>query len=65
MGILTRRETEVMDLVSKGMLNKHIASELGVKEETIKNHLVSVYDKFNVSNRTQATLVHLGYNSLL
>ena len=51
---LTERETEVLNLLSKGLANKQIAAELGISEHTVKFHVSSIYEKLNVTNRTEA-----------
>lgn len=53
-GPLTERESEVLDLLSKGLANKQIAVELGISEHTVKFHVSSIYAKLNVTNRTEA-----------
>ncbi len=53
---LTERETEVLKLLSKGMLNKEIANELYISEKTVKNHISSIFRKLNVQDRTQAAV---------
>jgi DNA-binding NarL/FixJ family response regulator len=53
-GPLTERESEVLDLLSKGLANKQIAMELGISEHTVKFHVSSIYTKLNVTNRTEA-----------
>lgn len=53
-GPLTERESEVLDLLSKGLANKQIAIELGISEHTVKFHVSSIYQKLNVTNRTEA-----------
>lgn len=53
-GPLTERELEVLDLLSKGLANKQIAVELGISEHTVKFHVSSIYQKLNVTNRTEA-----------
>ena len=55
---LTNRETEVLNLLSKGLANKQIAIALGISEHTVKFHVSSIYTKLNVTNRTEA--VHQG-----
>jgi len=55
---LTNRETEVLNLLSKGLANKQIAMALGISEHTVKFHVSSIYTKLNVTNRTEA--VHEG-----
>ncbi len=51
---LTQRESEVLDLVTKGHSNKAIAAKLYLGEETIKTHLSSIYRKLGVRDRTSA-----------
>ena len=53
-GPLTDRESEVLGLLSKGLANKQIAMELGISEHTVKFHVSSIYQKLNVTNRTEA-----------
>ena len=51
---LTPRETEVLALVAQGLSNPEIASRLFVGEATVKTHLLHVFDKLGVSDRTRA-----------
>jgi DNA-binding NarL/FixJ family response regulator len=51
---LTARELEVLRCVAQGESNKAIASSLGISEPTVKAHLVHVFDKLGVDNRTAA-----------
>ena len=53
-GTLTRREWQILLLVSEGMPNAVLARQLWVTEQTVKFHLSNVYRKLGVSNRTQA-----------
>lgn len=53
---LSPRETQVLRLVVTGLLNKQIASRLGITERTVKAHLTSVYQRIGVADRTQAAL---------
>jgi PAS domain S-box-containing protein len=48
---LTDRETEVLALVLRGLENKEIAAELGVGEQSIKDHVSALLQKFAVPNR--------------
>ncbi len=50
--ILTKRETEIFELVTQGLPNKVVAGHLGVREGTVKIHLHNIYRKLRVSNRT-------------
>ena len=56
---LTERETEVLQCVARGAANKEIAAELGIAEPTVKAHLVHVFEKLGVENRTAAVRVAL------
>jgi DNA-binding NarL/FixJ family response regulator len=51
---LTTRELEVMRLLARGMRNKEIAARLFVSERTVNFHLANIYQKLNVSGRTEA-----------
>jgi len=52
--ILTQREQEVLDLLSGGYRYKEIASKLGIGEETVRSHCRKIYEKLQVSSRTEA-----------
>jgi DNA-binding NarL/FixJ family response regulator len=52
---LTRREREILQLVSEGHTNAELAHMLWVTEQTVKFHLSNVYRKLEVSNRTEAS----------
>lgn len=51
---LSARETEVLALVAQGKSNPAIAQALFVSEATVKTHLLHVFEKLNVSDRTRA-----------
>jgi DNA-binding NarL/FixJ family response regulator len=51
---LSPRETEVLALVAQGLSNPAIATRLFVGEATVKTHLVHVFEKLGVSDRTRA-----------
>jgi two-component system, NarL family, nitrate/nitrite response regulator NarL len=51
---LTRRETEILQLVAGGLTNKEIASQLTITEGTVKNHVHNALEKLHLTNRTQA-----------
>ncbi len=56
---LTSRETEILNYIAQGYLNKQIAVVLGISEQTIKNHVTSVLRKLNANARTEAVVVGL------
>ena len=43
--------------MARGYLNKQIAKELGISEQTIKNHVTSILRKLNANARTEAVVV--------
>jgi two-component system nitrate/nitrite response regulator NarL len=61
--VLTRRESEILQLVASGMSNKEIANELTITEGTVKNHVHNSLEKLHLTNRVQAAAyaVRLGY----
>jgi DNA-binding CsgD family transcriptional regulator len=54
-GGLTRREVEVLSLVSRGWTNRTVARTLWVTDETVKFHLSNIYRKLGVANRAEAS----------
>lgn len=54
---LTPRETEILNYIAQGFLNKQIAVKLGISEQTIKNHVTSILRKLNANARTEAVVV--------
>ena len=55
--MLTERELEVLKAAARGERNKEIAYKLGITERTVKAHLASIYQKFNVDSRAAAVAV--------
>ena len=53
---LTRRELQVVSAIVAGASNRDVATQLGVTEQTVKNHLSSIFDKVGVSNRLELAL---------
>jgi DNA-binding NarL/FixJ family response regulator len=52
--VLSVRENEVLELLSKGLLYKEIADKMGVSHETVKKHLKNIYQKLHVNNKIEA-----------
>jgi DNA-binding CsgD family transcriptional regulator len=48
----TKRELEVIQMVSGGLANKEVARRLDISEGTVKIHLHNIYQKLDISNRT-------------
>ena len=59
MSVLSPREVLVIDMASRGLTNLEVATELGVTVHAVKFHLASIYRKFGVANRTEASRVYL------
>ena len=55
---ITKRELEILELISHGLSNREIAEKLFISENTIKTHSTRLFDKLNAKRRTQA--VQLG-----
>ena len=51
---LTLRETEVLELVAKGLGNKEIADQIGTASGTVKMHVQNILDKLGAADRTHA-----------
>lgn len=55
--LLTRRECEVLQLLTDGKSNRGIGDALYISEKTVKNHVSNILQKMNVNDRTQAVVV--------
>lgn len=55
--VLTARETEVLTLVGRGQSNAEIGRALLISESTVKTHLIRMFGKLGVSDRTAAVTV--------
>lgn len=56
---LSTREIEVLELVAQGTSNKEIAKQLWVSETTVKSHMLHIFDKLGVADRTAAVTAAL------
>ncbi|MFZ0745575.1 MAG: response regulator transcription factor [Terracidiphilus sp.] len=59
---LTARELEVLNMLARGLTNKQIARALDISDNTARNHVNSIIEKLEVSDRTEAatTAIHRG-----
>lgn len=55
-GHLTDRELQALRGIARGLSNRAIAAELGIAENTVKNHVRAVLEKLGVASRTEAAL---------
>ena len=51
---LTKRETEIWNLIAQGKTNEEIARSLSISYHTVKTHIFNLFKKLHVSNRTEA-----------
>lgn len=56
LGELTPREREVLAMVCEGHGDAHIAAQLGISRNTVRNHLSNIYGKANVRRRSEAVV---------
>jgi len=54
---ITRRELEILELISMGLSNREIADKLFVSENTVKTHSSRLFDKLSAKRRTQAVQI--------
>lgn len=54
---LTRRETEVLELLAAGLPNRQIAQRLGISDKTVRNHVSAILGKLQANDRTEAALI--------
>jgi len=57
--ILSKRETEILELLAKGYRYKEIAEFLFISRETVRTHIRNIYEKMEVHSKTEAVLKHL------
>jgi DNA-binding CsgD family transcriptional regulator len=61
LALLTVRELEVLQRVSRGAPSKRVALELEITEHTVKTHLNHVYRKLGVANRVEAAARYIDH----
>ena len=60
--VLSPRENEILQLLSKGLLYKEIADQLHISTATVRQHIHKIYEKLHVQNRTEAINKAFGKN---
>jgi DNA-binding NarL/FixJ family response regulator len=53
---LTQREVQVLRFITAGSTNTEIANRLGISPHTVKSHVVHIFNKLGVNDRTQAAV---------
>jgi DNA-binding NarL/FixJ family response regulator len=51
---LSRRENEILELLSRGLMYKEIAVQINLSPETVRKHVYHIYEKLHVTNRVAA-----------
>ena len=51
---LTRRELEILELISEGLTMRQVATRLGISPRTVETHVAKLYRKLSVRTRVQA-----------
>jgi two-component system response regulator DevR len=59
LAVLSAQERRVLALVAEGLTNKQAGNLLGLSENTVKNYLVSVFEKLQVKRRAQAAAIYV------
>lgn len=54
---LTGRQRELLPLLARGLTNREIAGVLGISEATVKNHVAAIFERLEISNRTEAAFL--------
>lgn len=57
---LSHRQQECVELLCQGLSNQQIAARLGLRTQTVKNHLLEAYQRMQVHDRTQVVLRRMG-----
>lgn len=58
--LLSNREREILEFLSKGLMYKEIASQLFLSPETVRKHVYHIYEKLHVNNRVAAVNKYYG-----
>ena len=61
--LLTSREEQVVALVTDGLSNRNVASELGLSEHTVKKYLFRIFEKLGISSRVELVLYAMHHGS--
>lgn len=59
LSVLSAQERRVLALVAEGMTNKQVGEKLSLSENTVKNYLMSVFEKLQVKRRAQAAAIYV------
>jgi DNA-binding NarL/FixJ family response regulator len=57
------RERQIVAFITKGCSNREIAARMGLRTQTVKNHLCRIYRKLGLPNRVQLAMFALGHGA--
>ena len=60
LAVLSKRENEILEMLSTGILYKEIADKLTISSETVRKHVYHIYEKLHVTNRIEAVNKYFG-----
>jgi DNA-binding NarL/FixJ family response regulator len=60
LAVLSKRENEILEMLSTGLLYKEISDKLFITTETVRKHVYHIYEKLHVSNRVEAVNKYFG-----
>lgn len=58
--VLSKRENEILEMLSTGLLYKEISDKLFITTETVRKHVYHIYEKLHVTNRVEAVNKYFG-----
>lgn len=56
---LTPRQHEILSAMARGLTNREVARQLGISEDRVKNHVITILQKIGAANRTEAVAIAL------
>jgi len=60
LSVLSKRENEILEMLSTGLLYKEISDKLTITTETVRKHVYHIYEKLHVTNRVEAVNKYFG-----
>lgn len=58
--VLSKRENEILEMLSTGLLYKEISDKISITTETVRKHVYHIYEKLHVNNRVEAVNKYFG-----
>jgi DNA-binding NarL/FixJ family response regulator len=60
LAVLSKRENEILEMLSTGLLYKEISEKIFITTETVRKHVYHIYEKLHVTNRVEAVNKYFG-----